>query len=115
MALVDQSIVSGIGNIYSNEACFAAGIDPRKKVGDLVDREFQELHKGVIRVIKDGIKYGGSTKTHFVDAEGHKGYFLDYAFVYWRDKYPCRVCQTTIEKFQLRGRGTYWCPKCQLN
>ena len=113
VALLDQSIVSGIGNIYASEACFNAKIDPRTRISDLSDLQFKKLHLGILRSLKDGIKYGGSTKTHFVDSEGHKGYFLDYAFVYWRDKYPCRVCKTIIEKFQLRGRGTYRCPTCQ--
>ncbi|MDP3973308.1 MAG: bifunctional DNA-formamidopyrimidine glycosylase/DNA-(apurinic or apyrimidinic site) lyase [Candidatus Daviesbacteria bacterium] len=113
VALMDQSVVSGVGNIYANEACFAAKIDPRIKVGDLGDREFKKLHQGVIRVIKEGIKQGGSTRAHFVDAEGHKGYFLDYAYVYGRDKHKCKVCSTDIKKIQLGGRGTYFCPKCQ--
>lgn len=113
VALMDQSVVSGVGNIYSNEACFAAKLDPRKKVGELEDREFKAIHKGVIRVIKEGIKFGGSTRAHFVDSEGHKGYFLDYAYVYGRDKHPCKVCKTEIRKIQLGGRGTYFCPQCQ--
>jgi formamidopyrimidine-DNA glycosylase len=113
VALMDQRVVSGIGNIYASEACFAAGLDPRKRAGDLGDREFKKLHMGVIKVIKDGIKYGGSTRAHFVDADGHKGYFLDYAYVYGRDKHPCKVCKSLIQKIQLGGRGTYFCPQCQ--
>lgn len=113
VALLDQTIVSGIGNIYASEACFNAGLDPRKKVSDLTDQEFKKLHRGIVKSLSDGIKYGGSTKTHFVDAEGNKGYFLDYAAVYWKDKKPCKNCGTIIEKLQLRGRGTYYCRKCQ--
>jgi len=113
VAIMDQSVVSGVGNIYANEACFNAGIDPRKKVTELSAEEFKSLHRGVIRSLRDGIKYGGSTKVHFVDPEGHKGYFLDYAFVYWRDKHPCKVCGTEIKKISLGGRGTYLCPHCQ--
>ncbi len=113
VALMDQTIVSGVGNIYANEACFNAKLDPRIKVGDLDDKGFQKLHKGVIRVIKNGIKYGGSSKAHFVDPDGHKGYFLDYAYVYFRDKHPCKICKTEIKKLQLGGRGTYLCPSCQ--
>ena len=110
---MDQKVVSGIGNIYASEACFDAKIDPRKRVGDLGDQEFKDIHKGVIRVIKKGIKYGGSTRANFVDSEGRKGYFLDYAFVYGRDKHPCKVCESEIKKIQLGGRGTYLCPNCQ--
>lgn len=113
VAIMDQSVVSGVGNIYANEACFLAKLDPRTKVGDLSDEQFKALHDGIIKALKAGIKYGGSTRVHFVDPEGHKGYFLDYAYVYWRDKHPCKVCGTEIKKITLGGRGTYFCPHCQ--
>ena len=113
VALMDQTVVSGVGNIYSNEACFLAGIDPRTKVVTLTDDQFQALYRGVVRALRDGIKYGGATRAHFVDAEGHKGYFLDYAYVYGRNKHNCKVCKTDIEKINLGGRGTYFCPNCQ--
>ncbi len=115
MAIMDQSVVSGVGNIYSNEACFLAKIDPRTKVNKLSDEQFRKLHEGIIKALEAGIKYGGSTRVHFVDPEGHKGYFLDYAFVYWRDSHPCKVCGTEIKKISLGGRGTYFCPSCQNN
>ena len=113
VAIMDQSAVSGIGNIYSNEACFNAKIDPRTKVGDLTDKQFKSLFEGIIKALKEGIKRGGSTRAHFVDPEGHKGYFLDYAYVYWRDKHPCKMCKTEIKKIALAGRGTYFCLHCQ--
>ncbi|MDP3758611.1 MAG: bifunctional DNA-formamidopyrimidine glycosylase/DNA-(apurinic or apyrimidinic site) lyase, partial [Candidatus Daviesbacteria bacterium] len=113
VAIMDQSVVSGVGNIYANESCFNAKIDPRTKVGEMSDNQFKNLYSGIIEVLKAGIKYGGSTRVHFVDPEGHKGYFLDYAFVYWRDKHPCKVCGTEIKKISLGGRGTYLCPSCQ--
>ncbi len=113
VALLDQTIVSGIGNIYASEVCFQAKIDPRRKVNDLTDQDFKKLHKGIIRSLIDGIKYGGSTKTHFVDSEGHKGYFLDHAFVYNWHRHQCKICGTEIKKIQLGGRGTYFCPTCQ--
>ena len=113
VAIMDQKVVSGVGNIYANEACFDAKIDPRTRVGDMGDREFKAIHKGVIRVIKDGIKYGGSSRAHFVDPEGKKGYFLDYARVYMKNGRPCQICGTDIKKIQLGARGTYFCPSCQ--
>lgn len=113
VALMDQTVVSGVGNIYANEACFAAGLDPRTKISGLTDRQFQAFHKGVIGVIRKGIRHGGSTRAHFVDTEGRKGYFLDYAFVYGRDKHPCKICGGEIKKISLGGRGTYFCPNCQ--
>ncbi|MBI2314825.1 bifunctional DNA-formamidopyrimidine glycosylase/DNA-(apurinic or apyrimidinic site) lyase [Candidatus Daviesbacteria bacterium] len=113
-AIMDQSVVAGVGNIYANEACFDAKLDPRIKVKDLTDKQFQALHKGIIKALQTGIKYGGSTRANFVDPEGHKGYFLDYAFVYWKDKHPCKVCGTEIKKISLGGRGTYFCERCQV-
>ena len=113
VVLLDQKVVSGIGNIYANEACFAAGVDPRVRISNLSDLRFKKLHSGVVRVLREGIKHGGSSRAHFVDSEGRKGYFLDYAKVYWRDKHPCKVCGEIIKKIQLGGRGTYYCTNCQ--
>ncbi len=113
VAIMDQSVVAGVGNIYASEACFIAGIDPRTKVGELNDLQFKKLHQGIIQSLKAGIKYGGSTKTHFVNAEGKKGYFLDYAFVYGRDQDICKKCGNLIHKIKLGGRGTYFCAHCQ--
>jgi formamidopyrimidine-DNA glycosylase len=113
VAILDSSVVAGVGNIYACEGCFVAGIDPRTKVKDLTDDQFKSLHRAVQKVLRDGIKYGGSTKTHFVDSDGKKGYFLDYAFVYNRVGKPCKVCGTTIKKIKLGGRGTFYCPECQ--
>lgn len=113
VALLDQEIVAGVGNIYACEACFLAGINPCKKILDLTEKEFKKLHQGVIESLRNGIKYGGSSKTHFMNPEGKKGLFLDYAFVYGREKLPCKNCQTPIKKIKLGGRGTFYCPKCQ--
>lgn len=113
VALLDQTVVAGLGNIYACEACFLAGIDPRKKVADLVVAEFRKLHQGVVESLQNGIKYGGSSKTHFTNPEGKKGLFLDFSFVYGREKLPCKNCQTPIKKIKLGGRGTFFCPQCQ--
>lgn len=113
VALMDQTVVSGVGNIYANEALFNAKLDPRIKISDLSTLSYLRLYKGLIKALRDGIKHGGSSRAHFVDAEGHKGYFLDYAYVYGRDKHPCKVCGAEIKKIQLGGRGTYFCPNCQ--
>lgn len=113
VAIMDQQIISGIGNIYASEACFIAKIDPRTKVLKLTDDQHKKLHLGIVKSLSDGIKYGGSTKTHFVNSDGRKGVFLDHAFVYNKDKTPCKICKTIIKKIKLGGRGTYFCPKCQ--
>lgn len=113
VALMDPKVVAGIGNIYASEACFDAGLDPQSRVRDLSDEQIKRLHGGIIKSLKAGLKYGGATRAHFVDAEGHRGYFLDYAYVYGKDKHLCKICGTIIKKITLGGRGTYYCPKCQ--
>jgi formamidopyrimidine-DNA glycosylase len=113
VAILDQSVVSGIGNIYANEACFYAGIEPKKRVLDLNDQQIKNLQKGIVAALEKGVEHKGSTLANFVDDEGNKGYFLDYAYVYGRDKKPCKNCGTAIKKLQLNGRGTYFCINCQ--
>lgn len=113
VALLDQTVVAGLGNIYASEACFNAKLDPQRKVDTLSDNELKRLYRGIRKALKDGISHGGSTRAHFVDSQGQKGYFLDYAFVYGLDKKACKVCKSIIKKLQLRGRGTYYCPNCQ--
>jgi len=113
VAIMDQTVVSGVGNIYASEACFDAKLDPRSRIKDLSDQQFKRLYSGIIKSLKDGIKYGGSSRAHFVDPEGKKGYFLDYAKVYMKNNRPCIRCGTEIKKIQLGGRGTYFCPNCQ--
>ncbi len=113
VGLLDQSVVAGVGNIYACEGCFNAGVSPNTKISELTDNQFEKLFQGVIQALKNGVKYGGSTKTHFVDSDGKKGLFLDYAKVYNREKKPCLDCQTPIKKIKLGGRGTFFCPQCQ--
>jgi formamidopyrimidine-DNA glycosylase len=71
------------------------------------------LFMGLIKALNMGIEHGGSTRSHFVNAEGEKGSYLDFANVYQRDGKPCKQCQTGIVKITLGGRGTYYCPVCQ--
>lgn len=113
VAILDQTVVAGVGNIYACEACFSSKIHPTKRIETLTDKDFQKLHQGIIQSLNKGIEMGGSTRTHFVNPEGKKGYFLDYAFVYSREGLECKVCQTKIEKIRLAGRGTEYCPTCQ--
>ncbi len=113
VAIMEQQLIAGVGNIYASEACFDAGIDPRRKVATITDEEYQKLHQGIISSLKDGIKYGGSSRAHYVNSEGEKGLFLDYAYVYGRDGDLCKKCGTVIHKTKLAGRGTFYCPTCQ--
>lgn len=113
VAVMDQTVVAGVGNIYANEACFDARINPKVKAASLSDEQFKKLHTGIIKALKAGIEHGGSTRAHFVNTEGRKGYFLDYAYVYGRADQPCKVCGTKIKKITLGGRGTFFCPHDQ--
>ncbi len=113
VALMDPVVVVGVGNIYASEACFNARLDPRTLVSKLSDNNFKSIYKGVVKALKSGLKHGGATKTHFVDADGNKGYFLDYANVYDRYKEHCRRCGGVIQKIRLGGRGTFFCSNCQ--
>lgn len=113
VAILDQEVIAGLGNIYACEACFIAGIDPRRLVGDLKSGEFKNLYEGIIKALNSGIKHGGSTRSHFTDPSGKRGVFLEYCFVYGREKEPCRKCGKDIKKFKLAGRGTFYCDACQ--
>ncbi len=113
VALMDQSVVSGVGNIYASESLFLARIDPRRKVSTLSDEEFKKLHDAIIESLDSSIKAGGSTRAHFVNIEGERGYFLDFANVYNRQGQKCKGCPGKVEKIEQAGRGTYFCPSCQ--
>ncbi|QQG43023.1 MAG: bifunctional DNA-formamidopyrimidine glycosylase/DNA-(apurinic or apyrimidinic site) lyase [Candidatus Daviesbacteria bacterium] len=113
VAIMDQSVISGVGNIYASEACFEAKLDPRKKVKDLTEEEFKSLHQGIITALQNGIKHGGSSRAHFVDPEGKRGYYLDFAKVYMKEGRKCPRCGGVVTKITQAGRGTYFCPKCQ--
>jgi formamidopyrimidine-DNA glycosylase len=114
VTLLDQRLVAGVGNIYACEACFIAGIHPKKRIVSLSDQEFRNLFKAIREALKRGIKYGGSSKTHFINPAGKKGLFLDHAFVYGREGFPCKNCGSEIKKIKLGGRGTFFCPTCQV-
>ncbi len=114
VALLDQQLIAGIGNIYACEACFMSRIDPKRFVKTLTDSEIKLLHQSIIDALQASIKYGGSSKTNYLNASGEKGYFLDVATVYDRLNQPCRVCQQPISKIKLGGRGTYLCTNCQV-
>lgn len=113
IVLMDQSIIAGIGNIYASESLFLARIDPRRQVITLSDKEFKDLYKGIIESLTVSIKYGGTTIKNYVNSEGNKGKFLQFANVYGRKGYKCKDCKKEVVKITQAGRGTYFCPVCQ--
>ncbi|MDO8638879.1 MAG: bifunctional DNA-formamidopyrimidine glycosylase/DNA-(apurinic or apyrimidinic site) lyase [Candidatus Daviesbacteria bacterium] len=113
VAIMDQSVLSGVGNIYASESLFLAKIDPRRKISSLSDEEFKKFFSGIRKSLEIALEKGGSTRANFVNIDGERGYFLDYANVYGKEGYPCKGCTGKVEKITQAGRGTYWCPVCQ--
>ena len=111
--LLNQQIISGLGNIYVDEACFRSGILPERKVGSLNDKEAKLLFRNIREIIAEAVAMGGTTFRNYRDALGGKGNFTDKLQVYGLEKRPCQICGTIIEKMKLAGRGTHFCPKCQ--
>lgn len=112
-ALLDQSLVAGIGNIYADESLFRAGIRPDALVGTLSQERLLALHAAVLEVLQEAIAAGGSSFRDYVNSFGKKGHFQQELQVYQREGQPCRICQTPIEKCKVAGRGTRFCPHCQ--
>jgi formamidopyrimidine-DNA glycosylase len=111
--LMDQSFIAGIGNIYAQEALFRSGIHPQRPASSLKKEEIEILFTEIQEVLKEAIKYRGSSIDDYVDAKGKKGGFGERLQVYGLDGKSCYKCNTVINKIDLGGRGTCFCPKCQ--
>ena len=113
LALMDNGLVVGVGNIYANESLFHAGIRPTIAAYRLSRPRFARLLDAVRQTLRNAIAKGGSTLRDYVDSRGEPGYFqLDY-YVYGREGLPCRVCGTAIKSVRQGGRATSYCPRCQ--
>ena len=112
-ALLNQSLLHGVGNIYADEALFRAGIRPTRLAARLSRDELKRLRAALIAVLRQAIKLGGSSVSDYVDADGVRGFFQLRHKVYQRTGEPCRVCGTPIKRTELAGRGTHFCPNCQ--
>lgn len=112
-ALLNQSILHGVGNIYADESLFRAGIRPRRHATRLTRAELTRLHTALQTVLQHAIQLGGSSVSDYVDADGIRGFFQLEHRVYLRTGKPCLVCQTPIQKITLGGRSTHFCPICQ--
>jgi len=111
--LMDQTFIAGIGNIYSQEALFLAGIHPAKNPSTFIDSEIEALHNSLMAVLREAISFGGSSVDAYVKSDGKKGDYESHLKVYGREGESCFVCGTTIEKIKMSGRGTCYCPLCQ--
>ncbi|MCF0111353.1 MAG: DNA-formamidopyrimidine glycosylase [Erysipelotrichaceae bacterium] len=110
--LLDQSVVCGIGNIYANEICFLMKRKPTTRVSKLTRPDFRRMIKYTKEVLQRAIELGGTT-VHSFQSDGVDGLFQIELLVYGKENCPCSICTTPIKKIMWKGRGTYWCPKCQ--
>lgn len=112
-AILDQSVIAGVGNIYADESLWGAKIHPATMVSDLPYSKFKLLYSEVRYVMNLSIENGGSTNRNYVNAEGKKGSYMEFARVFRREGLPCHRCSAEIIKTRVAGRGTHICPSCQ--
>jgi formamidopyrimidine-DNA glycosylase len=111
--LLDQKYVAGIGNIYADEACHAACIDPRRLGKDVMPDEVVKLHGAVKDVLLFGVASRGASFKDYKDVAGEEGSMHMHVKVFRRTGKPCYNCSTPIERVKLGGRSTHFCPRCQ--
>lgn len=112
-AIMDASLVVGVGNIYACEALFRSGIDPVRKASSIRKEECELLCKNIRNILQEAIKSGGSTLRDYVQSSGESGYFQHSFAVYGRNGEPCNVCKTEILRIKQSGRSTFLCKECQ--
>jgi formamidopyrimidine-DNA glycosylase len=111
--IMDSKTVVGVGNIYANEALFAAGINPNRSAGRISRQRYQRLAETIRQVLEQAITAGGTTLRDFTNSEGKPGYFKQSLKVYGRAGQPCLQCQTELKETRLGGRSTVYCKTCQ--
>lgn len=115
LVLLDQEKIAGIGNIYANEALFETKINPQKPAKTLNQKEISRLKQAIVYVLKQGIKYGGSSAADeaYIKPDGSRGNYQQHFLVYQKQGQKCPKCSTVIKRVNLGGRGTFFCPACQ--
>jgi formamidopyrimidine-DNA glycosylase len=112
-ALLNQKLLSGIGNIYADESLFRAAIRPRRRAASLTRAELSRLYDSIQKVLAEAIAAGGSSISDYVDAAGAAGFFQLQHRVYGREDEACLVCKTPIKRIVIAGRSSHYCPRCQ--
>ena len=112
-ALLNQKLLSGVGNIYADESLFRAGVRPRRRAASLTREDLKRLYVNLKEVLKEAIALGGSSVADYVDADGEEGFFQLQHRVYGREGEPCLTCKTLIKRVVIAGRSSHYCPKCQ--
>lgn len=111
--IMNNNIITGVGNIYANEALFKARILPTKAANTLSIKKINKLIEQITTTLKDAITAGGSSIKDYRNSSGKLGYFQQQHFVYNRETQPCKICQTDIIRIQQSGRSSFFCSKCQ--
>ncbi|WP_067730539.1 DNA-formamidopyrimidine glycosylase [Oceanobacillus damuensis] len=111
--LLDQTIVTGLGNIYVDETLFKAGVHPLKQASKLTRKEIKAIQEQAIATLEEAVKAGGTTIRSYVNSQGDMGMFQQELYVYGQDRKACKKCGTEIAKMKVGGRGTHVCPTCQ--
>jgi formamidopyrimidine-DNA glycosylase len=112
-ALLNQTLLRGVGNIYADESLFRAGIRPRRRASTITREQLGKLFTSVQEVLREAIALGGSSISDYVDADGEEGFFQLKHRVYGREGKPCMVCKTAVKRIVIAGRSSHYCPKCQ--
>jgi formamidopyrimidine-DNA glycosylase len=112
-ALLNQKLLSGVGNIYADESLFRSGIRPRRRATSLTREQLRKLHAAVQEVLREAIALGGSSVSDYVNADGEQGFFQLQHRVYGREGEPCLVCGTPIKRAVIAGRSSHYCSRCQ--
>lgn len=112
--LLDQRQIAGIGNIYADEIMFAAGLHPERAIESLREIEVERLYNAIKHKLQEGVKFRGTSFSDYVDGLGEKGSYQTRLCVYQCAGQPCKRCGTLLVKKVVSGRGTVFCPKCQV-
>lgn len=112
--LLDQRRIAGVGNIYANEACFLARLDPRRPSATIRDAEVDRLHEAIQQVLRAALRQRGTSFSDYRDVGGAEGEFQNELAVYGRTGEPCPVCDSPIARAVLAGRSAFFCPNCQI-
>jgi formamidopyrimidine-DNA glycosylase len=111
--LLDQTIISGLGNIYADEVLFYAKVNPLKKGCDITLKECDRIAKGSIAIINKAMEYGGTTIRSYTSSLGVTGHYQDYLKVHTKVNEKCQICGNIIKKIKIGGRSSYYCEVCQ--
>lgn len=111
--LLDQTIISGLGNIYVDEVLFKSNINPSRVGKSISLDECEKIKLSSKEIIENAIKCGGTTIRSYTSSLGVIGHYQEYLMVHKRENEPCKVCGSIIKRIKIGGRSTYYCPKCQ--